>query len=276
MDQSLIFSIQTLHTSGGRDLQGLEPDANGKYTGIPLAVIGMASRNNIYYTPDSFKAAMTNPESRFAKALQEGHLEGEWGHPFTADIKDPNARLMRTMTILRQNVSHAITGITTKMSSDGNYVIVYGDITPCGPYGSFLDKDFRNPNRNVGFSLRSLTNNPKPMANNVTAKSIVALATFDAVDTPGFELASKRYASTEGLLIDESSLGGVKLHDVDSDKGFLEAVGYESIQCQEILDILQRDAVTIEFNSRIKGHLADDGKSIITPGGNKSIFHLLQ
>ena len=47
MDKQVVFSISTQLEMEGRQLQAIKPDKNGVYKGIPLTVIGVASRNRV-------------------------------------------------------------------------------------------------------------------------------------------------------------------------------------------------------------------------------------
>jgi hypothetical protein len=204
---NLEFSIQTLQTTAGGSLRSVKPDKNGIINRFPVAVIGKPSRNNVLYDPNSFVAAVTDSRGRFVKNLTEGNLEGEWGHPkLTGNDK---VDVMRTLTIDRSLVSHYFTKLWTEPVGGSQYTLVYANVAPFGPYGRYLKESFEDPNRNTAFSLRSLTSEPKLLANGTQLKQIVALVTFDAVDGPGYEEASKRFMSQESLglqLVDTATM----------------------------------------------------------------------
>lgn len=287
MTNNLLFSIQTLNVMPGGKLKGIEPDASGVYRGVPVAVIGKPSRNNVLYDPQSFVNSVTDTRSRFYKNLTEGNLEGEWGHPLA--VANPKEYIQRTLTIDRTRISHYFSKIYTENSKDGKYVIVYADVVPTGPYGQYLAESFADPKRNTAFSLRSLTSAPKPIGGGLASKSIVAMVTFDAVDGPGFEEASKRHmVSQEGFKIISRNSGqefsfenmdetaaDMSIQEILQFPGFTKAVGFESVNCQEILDIIEADKVTIRKEICIEGIYDPDNRTLVTADGNKSVFHSL-
>jgi hypothetical protein len=287
MSHNLLFSIQTLNVMPGGALKGIEPDQSGVYRAVPVAVIGKPSRNNVLYDPNSFVNAMTDTRSRFYKNLTEGNLEGEWGHPLQSS--NPKEAIQRTLTIDRTKVSHYFSRINTENSACGKYIVVYADIVPNGPYGEFLKESFSDPKRNTSFSLRSLTSAPRAIGGGISSKAIVAMVTFDAVDGPGFEEASKRYmVGNEGFNFqtedkkrnfkfdtDDEVAAEMTVQEIVQFPEFAKVVGFENIQCQEILDRLESEKVTITREVIIEGIYDEAQKAIITPDGKASVFHSL-
>lgn len=272
---NLTFSVQTLHTMQGGTLKSVKPDKDGVYKRVPIAVIGMPSRNNALYEPTSFVNAITDSRTRFFKNLTEGNLEGEWGHPIIGT--DKKAAVSRTLHIDRKMVSHYFTRVWTEPTDDGSYTLVYADVVPCGPYGQYLKESFEDVKRNTSFSLRSLTSEPRQLPNGVLSKSIVALVTFDAVDGPGFEAASKRFMSSEelGLELVDQECATVSMADIIEFPDFENAVGFEAVKCQEILDIFEAESVIIKTDKQVRGIYDEDTKTLKTPEGPKSVFHSL-
>ena len=272
---NLTFSVQTLHTMQGGTLKSVKPDKDGVYRRVPIAVIGLPSRNNALYEPTSFVNAITDSRTRFFKNLTEGNLEGEWGHPIIGtDKKDA---VSRTLHIDRAKVSHYFTRVWTEPVDEGNYTLVFADVVPCGPFGPYLKESFEDVKRNTSFSLRSLTAEPRQLPNGVLSKSIVALVTFDAVDGPGFEAASKRFMSSEDLgleLVDEESIS-IPMSEVMQFPDFETAVGFEAVKCQEILDIFEAETVVIAAEKQIRGILDKETGTLQTQDGPKSVFHSL-
>ena len=276
---NVIFSIQTLQTDRGGSLKCVKPNDDGVYENVPVAAIGIPSRNRAVYDMESTLAAMSDPSTRFYKNLAEGNLEGEWGHPKLPPImtkQDKMAAVLRTIQIDRTMVSHYFTKIRTQQARDGEYVITYADIVPAGPYGKYLEESFADPKRNTCFSLRSLTGDPIPMPDGNTKKKMKLLVTFDAVDGPGFEIAGKRYMmSSESYAISDEQLLEASIHEVIQFPDFAKVVGYESITSQELLDIFEVDKICIKKEFTIEGVFDPDKSAIITPEGPRSIFHTL-
>ena len=254
----LLFSIQTMQVKDGKALRAMEPNKDGVYENVPLGAIGIASRNAAFYEPQSVAQCMSSPNSAFYKKLIEGNLRGEWGHPLIKTRED----LARVVHIDMSRVSHAITKIETRESSDGSFVIIYGDIKPTGPYGKDLDTSFKDPTINTSFSLRSLCSKPTPMGN-VQKKRMLSMVTFDAVDGPGYEIASKRYASNECLL---------SISDVVANDEIKELLGLENENAtNELFDMLCDDTVNVAGIGNI---ICDpDAGVIVTPNQKESVFH---
>ncbi len=271
---NLNFSIQTLVTTEGGSLKSVTPNKDGVYEGMPVAVMGIPSRNEAFYTPNSTMRAISDPKCRFYKNLTEGNLEGEWGHPeLPADVKEA---VRRTLRIDRKMMSHYFTRIFTKDSDCGQYVVIYADVVAAGPYGKFLTESMEDPKRNTAFSLRSITTKPRRLPNGVSSKDIISLVTFDAVDGPGFEQASKRFMANEGLglqLVDEDILD-FSIESIEQDGEFAKVVGFETAQCQELLDIFEAQTVILTKEATIRGTYDSAKNAIVTPEGDSlSIFH---
>ena len=276
MNNNLIFSIQTLETDVGGSLKGLKPNKDGVYCGVPVAVIGLESRNKSMYDPASFVNAMTSTQGRFYKALREGHLEGEWGHPLQQSNK--NEFINRVMQIDRKNVSHHFTHVWTQDSRDGSHIVVYADIKPSGPMGQYLTESFQDPTRNTAFSLRSLTADGSRLPNGATSKRVISLVTFDAVDCPGYEQASKRFmVSNEnfGFQLVEKEEASFSIEEIIQFPDFVKVVGMESIECQELLDIFERDTIQVKRSITLNGIYDASTNAIVTKQGPKSVFHNL-
>jgi hypothetical protein len=276
---NIIFSIQTLQTDGGGSLKSVKPSADGVYCDVPVAVIGLPSRNRAVYDLETTLAAMSDPSSRFYKNLAEGNLEGEWGHPKLPPVltkEDKIAAIMRTLTIDRECVSHYFTKIRTQKASNGSHVVVFADVVPFGPYGKYLQESFADAKRNTCFSLRSLTSDPTPLPNGCALKKMKMLVTFDAVDGPGFEMASKRYMpGTESYAIADEQLLTASVSEIIQFPSFAKAVGYESIDSPELLDMLQTDKICIKKEFILEGIFDPDKKVIVTAKGQQSLFHTL-
>ena len=91
--------------------------------------------------------------------------------------------------------------------------------------------------------------------------------TIDAVDCPGYAEASKVYiAGNEGL--------SFEFDPKDHIKELANALGCESIEDQQLLDMLQVDRVSIA--SQIHGILDTDTNTVLDSAGNRhNIFHTI-
>lgn len=268
MSSNVVFSISTEMEMEGRQLKAVKPNKDGIYEGIPLAVLGCKSRNNVTYETDSVISCLTDGSGRFASNVATGDMEGEWGHPFLHG----DATLDRLLYIDRTRLSHYFTKVYGKKTDDG-LIMIYGDVKPFGPYGQYLKESFEDPNRNTSFSLRSAAVKTG-VSNGVTNKKMLALITFDAVDGPGFLKASKRFrdpdVATESLGLDLDPYRGYDVEiPVDREKFMhaqesLKTAGLESlITSQAILDAFQCDKVII----REKIYAKDGIGKLLNPDG---------
>ena len=264
MDNNVVFSISTDLEFRGRQLKAIKPDKDGVYKGIPLTVIGLNSRNGICYDRESVISCLTDPKSRFVMNLKSGDLEGEWGHPWLG--VDPKAAVARLLYLDRARVSHYFTRIyTTKLDSNSDAIIVYGDVVPNGPYKKNLEENFADPKRNVSFSLRAATTVDRK-ASGVTYKHMLCMFTFDAVDGPGYVECSKRFRDPafESLNAKISDNGDIDINVnkeafLSATKSF-ETAGMESkIVDQRVLDAFGCDEVIVRDRvlHKVKGGFAD-------------------
>ncbi len=230
------LSIQTLTTTVAGTLRKAKKNDKGFYEGVPLTVLGAVSRNNYYYDPASLVNAMGNPNTRFYKALLGGGLNGEWGHPDTSALTEEQA-IKRTLNVLEQQTSHYFNRIWIDTLSDGTQ-LVRGDVKPFGVYGKYLEEAFNDEHHDAAFSLRSITSDPVKRGDGSYFRKVLALITYDGLSLPGYELASKRgMLGQEGFMqiAEEGFHRPIQVEHAMLDSMY-ETIGYESWQCQEVLE----------------------------------------
>ena len=274
MADNVVFSISTEMEMDGRQLKAVKPNKDGVYQGIPLTVIGCNSRNNVNYEKESVLKCLTDAQSRFCANVKTGDMEGEWGHP----LLKGNDCLDRLLYIDRTRVSHFFTRVYGK--EENGLIIIYGDVKPFGPYKQCLIDSFEDPTRNTSFSLRSAAVKTGQDASGITQKKMLALVTFDAVDGPGFLMASKRYRDPS--IATESFEAKVEKTRLNVDfkvnrKQFLDvqeahkAAGFESVIIdQRVLDAFGCDKITIKEKVTVK--YAGHKQFVDMEGKNISLF----
>ena len=274
MADNVVFSISTEMEMDGRQLKAVKPNKDGVYQGIPLTVIGCNSRNNVNYEKESVLKCLTDAQSRFCANVKTGDMEGEWGHP----LLKGNDCLDRLLYIDRTRVSHFFTRVYGK--EENGLIIIYGDVKPFGPYKQYLIDSFEDPTRNTSFSLRSAAVKTGQDASGITQKKMLALVTFDAVDGPGFLMASKRYRDPS--IATESFEAKVEKTRLNVDfkvnrKQFLDvqeahkAAGFESVIIdQRVLDAFGCDKITIKEKVTVK--YAGHKQFVDMEGKNISLF----
>lgn len=193
LQQNLKFSCGAMDSINGYRLQAATPDANGCYEVI-VGAIGIPTRNNVIYDPESLVKAMSDPNSRFNICLRDGNLAGEYGHPRVETKEDLN----RLFLIDEHYISHYFRKIwiDEKPLSIPGYEAhpIRALVKPAGPYGSVLEQSLKDPCINTSFSIRSLCTPVSGKDSRYTYRQVDYLITFDYVFAPGYEVTSKRYA----------------------------------------------------------------------------------
>ncbi len=262
MNQISFDISSVLLTDGGCKLK---PNNKGVYEHIPLLVLNKDSRNKKHYDVDSMMNCINNANSSFNIRLNSGCLRGEWQHPITDDI-------MRIATIDMEKVSHLIVRVYADKPTEKGYVIVYGDIVPCPPFGKCLVEEFENPMINSGFSLRSLVTKTGEI-NGIIQQKVNALVTIDHVDCGGYPECLKRRVPAYEDFKEAVSYEGLEVafDPIKGQKAMLQAVGCESIEDPQIQDILQANIVEVRHS--LVGYFDKETNSIVSNEGLKSIFH---
>lgn len=206
LPQKYKFACSALPSINGYTLKANTPDSEGCYEVI-VGCIGIPTRNDVIYDPDSVVAAMSDPSSRFNICLRDGNLAGEWGHPRVETKEDLN----RLLYIDEKQISHYFRSIwidekPIKINGQEAFPI-RAKVKPAGPYGKYLEDSLRDPCINTSFSIRSLCAPISGPDQRYTYRKVEYLVTFDAVFAPGFEITSKRYAiGNESLEVDTNDL----------------------------------------------------------------------
>ena len=104
------------------------------------------------------------------------------------------------------------------------------------------------------------------------------MITYDGVSVPGYEIASKRGMATTGvegmeLLMEDEDLRVLSTAVIEDNESLDDTIGYESIKCQEVLDILGSDEVTVTYESTAIGIVNLKKGSIQTNLRKRSVFH---
>ena len=259
---NISFDISAITTTKGKG-KALKADSNGIFKDLPLLVIGKVSRNGKDYEVESMVEALSSPSSTFCKKLKAGQLEGEWCHPLI--FKDEE--MARIMTIDRTRVSHTILRVYTGKTTEKGHTIVYGDVKPFGPCGTYLKEALESPVLNPAFSLRSLVAKTGEDGFVIKQKA-TALITIDAVDCPGYAEASKVYdPACEGYSVPIE-------HPEQHVSEITEIIGQESLNDNELLDLLGVD--NVEICGKIHGYVDEGGKVLRDARGHAhDIFHSL-
>ena len=255
----VFFSVKVLDSINGKTLKSLRPDEDGYFT-VPVAVLGENSRNGPYYDVPSIVNEITNPDTVFNKALTQGNLFGEWGHP------PYDAAIPRIDTILEDRRSHHISKLCTEEPLDTGGIPVFGKIKPAGPFGDLLEKSLLSNKENTSFSLRSIITAKWDNVRKCQYRTVIRLVTFDYVGMPGYFQASKWYApATESL----REIRPDMLFDGDGKR-----VGLESFSDQEVANLFNLNEIQM-YELKNGMHIRGTSTFFDESGQRKSLIHAL-
>lgn len=258
------FVIETMEIVNGEALKSLRPDKDGYYD-VPLAVIGIPTRNRTFYYPKEFIDALTSNKSPFNMLVLDGGLYGEWGHPFTQDLN-------RIMQVDEKCYSHHIRKVYADREVDGG-TLIKGKLKPFGPYGKYLEQSLHEPYMNTAFSLRSICTEMMDTASQLIKRTIKHLVTFDGVGASGYKQSTKRYASAG---IENMSIP-LQIEDFFKSDGVTYACESKVITDGFLTDLFGARAIKFSTTSiPITGTHIQGRSNFIGSDGNKhSIAHAL-
>ena len=230
----LQFRVETLVVRDGRKLGRLRPDENGYYNKMPVAALGVATRNKTYYEVDSFASEIKSPTSMFNQRLIGGQLYGELGHPELAGL-DRDKAVARLVNIDEKNWAHHIRAVEIGDKLENGGFLLCADIKPTGVGRETVQENFDDPYMNTAFSLRSITN--ATQRGDLSYRVMKKLITFDFVGAGGYYEASKLFApSMESFDLDLTPMGNAVFHECSmenfSDTEINEFFGTNKVQKQ--------------------------------------------
>lgn len=195
--------------TGSTKIGTIRPDANG-YREVVLGAMNVKNSGGAFYPLEPVKKLLVS-NSNLMRRLKERALRSEYGHP-RRDNMSPVEFLTRILDIHEQSTCNHILKLDLDeeriIDKDTNVKVaaIIGAIKPSGPYGDALEKQFENPEENVCYSIRSITNDTTDSQGQLI-KSIKEIVTWDYVNEPGISYAKKSYSP--GL---ESAM-----HDISTD-----------------------------------------------------------
>lgn len=191
---SLVYQNSIIH--GSTKIGTIKPDANG-YRDVVLGAMNVNNSGGAYYPLEPFKNLLLSGSS-LMRRLADRALRSEYGHP-RRDNMSPVQFLARVMDINEQCTCNHILRLELDeervLDKDTGVKVaaIIGSITPSGPYGQALEKQFENPEENVCYSIRSITNDTTNAQGQLT-KIIKEVVTWDYVNEPGIIYAKKSYS----------------------------------------------------------------------------------
>lgn len=194
----------------------IKQDGNGYYY-VTLGALNCYNSAGAYYVADGVKDLIENQSNLFARRLANGYLNGEMGHPNLVPGMSHNEFLIRNLKIEQSNISHHIKAVElvptdedSGLPGGGKIIKVMGWVKPSGEKGQYLKEALDNPDNNVAFSIRSLTNDTP--VKGVLIKKIMQIITWDWVVEPGIACANK----WSTVAMESFDIMSVSLKDVES------------------------------------------------------------
>ncbi|MBN22762.1 MAG: hypothetical protein CL678_15865 [Bdellovibrionaceae bacterium] len=190
MSQRATFACTALLQTGKKGI--LKPDDEGYYPVVLGAYDVCNSAGALYPLQpalDVFKSS-----GPLMRRISRGACRGEYGHPKRLPGMTDREFLHRVMQIYEERVCFHIRDVTldsgTVKDENGRPVtVVCASIKPCGPLGHLLEASLKNPNENVAFSVRALTDDF--MERGQLIKHTRSIVTWDYVNEPGLAQATK-------------------------------------------------------------------------------------
>lgn len=245
MSGNLVYQNTTLVGSTKTGL--LKPDANGYYE-LVLGAFNYHNSAGAFYTLDPLKELLVS-SSDLMRRIKRGALRSEYGHPRFNSQMSQRDIILRVLDIMEDRTCAHIKSIQLdeeRVISGGEKVAaIIGMVKPSGPMDDVLDKQLQNPDENVCFSIRSLTDDTR--VNGKLIKAVKEIVTWDYVNEPGIDVASKYHApSLESFHFNNDDL--IAANKKASQMG----VGMES--AQEILAHLIKNNVSpVEARRALRG-----------------------
>lgn len=236
MAGNLVYQNTTL--VGSTKTGVLKPDANGYYE-LVLGAFDYFNSAEAYYTLEPFKLLLMS-SSNLMRRVNRGALRSEYGHPrFTSQMSKRDI-ILRVLDIQEDRTCAHIKSIELdeqRVINNGQKVAaVIGMVKPSGPMADALAAQLENPDENVCFSVRSLTDDTRN-AGGTLIKAVQEIVTWDYVNEPGIDVATKYHApSLEGISFNQKDLLAAE------HKALEYGVGMES--AQEILTHLIKNNVS--------------------------------
>lgn len=178
--------------AGMNKVGNIKPDARGYYPMV-VGALNMFNSAGMYYVYEEIKELFESSSS-FMRRVKSGALRAEYGHPRCLPGMSHQDYVRRLNDILESNTccTHRDIELDFKnyTGKDGKPIVaIISSVQPSGPLGSVLEKQLKNPDENVCFSVRSFTHDW--LDNGIVKRAIKNLVTFDYVNEPGMSVATK-------------------------------------------------------------------------------------
>ena len=247
--ESITFSVIKVHDQN----KEVKQDSNGYYY-VTLGALNCFNSSGAFYVADGVKDLIENKSNLFARRLESGYLNGEMGHPNMIPGMSHNDFFIRNLKIEQSNISHHIKSIEliptdedSGLPGRGKIIKIMGWVKPTGEKGQFLKEALDNPDMNVAFSIRSLTNDTP--VHGVMIKKLLQIITWDWVVEPGIKCANK--FST--LAVESFDFMTVNLFDIEKavKETKILGLGTESADVKTMINEVKRQKLVSSSSNTI-------------------------
>lgn len=205
----------------GTNKAGVLPrDEEGYYTVI-VGALDVHNQSGAFYHLKTAEKLFESSSS-FMRRVNDGVLKAEWGHPKKAPGMSNRDFISRVIRIDEDEICAHFKEIwldydSVKDAGGKGVVVIMAKVKPTGPKGAYLQEMLDDPNQNVCFSIRSLTDDS--VIGMTVHKHINLIVTFDAVIEPGIIHAKKWNAPSleslgEDALFTEATMLRVSAEEV--------------------------------------------------------------
>lgn len=216
MSEKIILSYTKLPNPNNKQLE-----RDGDYYKVRLGAFNIFNSKKEFYVLGDVEKILTQPDSPLWRKIKNGCLTGEADHPIVTgmtlqEIIARNARIDRAREAFTiRDIILTKTNETCKnMDVYGSVVLVEAWIRPSGPFGDYLKQDLDDPDKNVCFSIRSMSSDE--IVKGVTIKHTKYIFTWDWVQEPGVKLTNKFDALAGNILNCESLDISLELKDIEN------------------------------------------------------------
>jgi hypothetical protein len=178
--------------AGVNKVGNLKQDENGYY---PMVVGGLGTYNSSgqFYDYERAKAIFEG-SGQLMRRVSKGALRGEYGHPKMAPGQSNDSFVNRVMSIYEENTCchHKELELDFENVKDENgrpIIAIVSKVCPSGPLGHVLERQLKNKDENVCFSIRAFTDDFREGGR--LTRVLKTVVTFDYVNEPGIAVANK-------------------------------------------------------------------------------------
>lgn len=207
--------------SGTNKVGNLKVDDRGYYL-VVLGALDVYNSAGQFYTAKGAKD-LFEKSSLLVRRAQKGVLRSEYGHPKPTPGMSDDDFAYRCLQIYETQQCCHIREVYLDFENvvdpaTGKPIIaIMGWISPSGPYGPALEKQLKNPDENVCFSIRAFTDDYRE--HGVTKRVLKNIVTWDYVNEPGIAVANKYMSPTLEEYVERSFTRETLLNVSDMNRG---------------------------------------------------------